>query len=114
MRTLFSNNTNDIVLDADGNIAVVSDINAIGSTTRQYMQTRRGEMIHDIQSGIPFQDVVWSSAVNVAQFEAAGRARLLQVPDVTEVTAFSAVQDGELLSYTATIQTTAGETTING
>lgn len=114
MRTFLATDANDFARGSDGNLNLIVGDGAILQTGRQYMQTRRGEMIHDIQSGIPFDTVVWASSANIAQFEAAGRARLLQVPDVLEVVSFVARQDGDVLGYTATIRTTTGETVING
>lgn len=114
MRTFQSNALNDLVIGSNGNLNTFGDINAIAQTARQFMQARRGEMIHKADEGVPFDPVVWGASPNVAQFEAVGRARLLQAPDVLEVLEFTATQNGDILTYTATIRTTAGEATING
>lgn len=114
MRTFRANALNDLILGSDGNLQLFSGQDAIAQIARQYMQARRGEMIHKADEGIPFDPVVWGASANLAQFEAVGRARLLQAPDVLEVISFEATQSGDVLSYVAVIRTTAGETTING
>ena len=78
------------------------------------MQTRRGEMIHAIQQGIPFDPVAWAGTPNLPQFEASARRRLLEVAGVREVVAFSARMGGDVLTYSATLRTDFGEVALNG
>lgn len=113
MITLQSNSRNDIALNAAGNISTISGIEAIAQTCKEFMQARLGEMFLNADQGIPFVDIVWDGSPNVAQFEASGRARLLQVPGVLEVTQFDARQVGDVLGYTATIRTDLGEVAIS-
>ncbi|UNY40219.1 baseplate wedge protein [Pseudomonas phage vB_PcuM_ KLEP17-4] len=114
MTTLLSNSRNDLALNAGGNLQVIDGIEAIAQAARSYMQARLGEMYYNADQGIPFVDIVWSGAPNIAQFEAAGRTRLMQVPGVIEVVSFEARQVGDVLGYTAVIRTASGETTLNG
>lgn len=114
MRTFLSNIVNDLSLASDGNLAVGNTLAFRAQTYAQYMQARRGEMIHEMQRGIPYDDVVWSGTPNVAQFEAAARSTLLQVAGTVEILAFSATLSDNVLSYTADILTDAGMVTING
>lgn len=114
MTTLLSNERNDLALNAGGNLQVIGGIEAIAQEARSYMQARLGEMFYNADQGIPFADIVWQGSPNIAQFEASGRARLLQVPGIVEVISFEARQVGDVLGYTAVIRTTAGETTLNG
>jgi hypothetical protein len=114
MKTFLATDRNDLLLNSAGNLQVFNSIEAIAQTARQYMQARRGEMFLAVPDGLPFDPVAWSGEPNIAQFEAAGRARLLQVPDVVEVLAFDAQLINNELSYIATIRTTAGEVAISG
>lgn len=114
MITIQTNDNHEIVVSGTGNLVLHSGVEAIVQTCREYMQTRRAEMIHAIDLGIPFDPVAFGASPNVAQFEAAGRARLMQVPDVLEVLSFTADVSGDVLSYSAVIKTTEGETTVNG
>lgn len=114
MKTIEVDQFNDPVLGADGNLSMISGTAAIGQTSVQYGRSRRAEMIHNMDSGVPFDLVAWAGAPNETQFEAVMRARLLQLPDVTEISSFQVRHIDDVLSYTATLQTTAGEVTING
>lgn len=114
MRTLLSDSTNDIALGPNKSVTVINGIDAIAQSAEEYMRTRLLEMVFNQTSGIPFDPVVWDGSPNVAQFEASGRARLLEVPGVVEVISFEAIQNGDILNYVAVIKTTSGETTING
>lgn len=114
MITFQSNEKNDLQVDKAGNLTLISGVPAVGQTARQYMQVRQGEMFLAVPDGIPYESVLWSGSPNLAQFEAAARARLLQVPDVLEVVAFeSRLVDG-VLRYTATIRTDSAEVVVNG
>lgn len=114
MRSLQASTTNDLVVGADGRLSVVDSLAAVETVARTHMQTRRGEMIHAMQQGIPFDPIVWSGIPNLAQFEAASRARLLSIPGVREVTQFDATLRGDTLEYGATLLTDFGEVTIDG
>jgi len=114
MRTFVADTLNDLVLGRDGNLSTFTGAGAIAQTARQYMQARRGEMLHKADEGVPFDPIVWGASANLAQFEAIGRVRLLQVEGVEEVVSFEATQSGDVLGYVAVIRTTEGEATING
>lgn len=114
MKTIAVDQYNDPVLGADGNLSIITGLAAIGQASVQFGRSRRSEMIHNMDSGVPFDLVAWAGAPNETQFEAVMRARLLQLPSVTAVTAFDVKHTGNVLSYTATLQTSAGDVTING
>lgn len=114
MRTISVDANNDLYLAQDGNIAMVTDIQAASETTVHYAKTLRGEMIHEFDLGVPFFIVAFGPSVNVPQFEAAMKARILETPEVTAIRSFETTQEGDVLKYTATIETTYGAATING
>lgn len=114
MRTIKCDENNNPVFGTDGNLTVLQGINAIGQSAVQYCKARRNEMVFDYDRGIPFSILAWGGTPNETQFEAAHRATLLQVPGVTAVTEFEVIRVGDVLKYTATLQTVSGETSING
>lgn len=114
MRTFNATETNDLALSAADNFQVISSVEAIGQAARQAMQTRRGEMIHDVQGGIPFDIVAWEGTPNIPQFEAAARRRLRAVAGVREIISFEASLTGDVLTYVTVLQTDEGEVTVNG
>ena len=114
MKSLASNRRNDLVIGADGRLSVVTGAAAIEVVARSHMQTRRGEMIHAVQDGIPFDLVAFGASPNLSQFEAFARRSLSAITGVREVVSFEARLDGDTLTYSATLRTDYGETTING
>lgn len=114
MRTFQTDENNDLVQDAAGNLVLFSGLDAEGQETRHFAATSRGEMIHQTQNGVPFFPLSFGSTPSIQQFEAAVRARLRQAPDVVEVLSVEASQVSDTLVYTAQIRTTSGVATING
>lgn len=114
MKTLSTDNNNDLYLDNTGNIAVVTDIVATMESCAHEVKTRLGECVLDTERGIPFFETVFNGVPLLMQFEAACRAAILGVAGVTEVISFvTRVIDGQL-AYEATIRTIYGTGTING
>jgi hypothetical protein len=114
MITFLSNSKNDLQLTNGGDMALISGLAGIAQVAAQFMQARQGEMFLALPDGIPYESVLWAGTPNIAQFEAAGRATLLRVPQVVEVLSFDAQLDDGVLSYTANIRTDLGTTTVNG
>jgi len=113
-QTFGANSKNDIYLGNDGNIVVVSGIEATRQACVNIARAEYGEMVLAIDEGIPNFETVWRDAANVAQFEAYVRAALLSVDGVLEISEFLIdVRDNKLF-YTATIKTVYGETSLNG
>lgn len=115
MSTMKSTDLNDFQITDAGSFEIVEGNDEHLQTARQYMQARRGEMIHRADDGIAFDPIAFGATANPAQYEAAGRKRLLQVQGITEVTQFETSQDSDNLEYVATFKTIEDEeVTING
>ena len=114
MRTLGVNAQNDIYLGADGNMVVATDLQAVLETCAHVAKTQLGEVVLNLEEGVPFFETVWRNTANVAQFEAYLRATLEAVPGVTEVQQLDVTVDNNVLSYVATIVTIYGEGALNG
>jgi len=112
--TLAVDTKNDIYIASTGSLALVSALNAVLQACQQAAQAQRGEMIYQIDKGVPTLDTVWTGSPKVAQFKAYLRRTLMGVVDVLEVTNITTrVADNEL-HYTATIRTIHGTGNING
>jgi hypothetical protein len=104
----------DIYLDKSGNLAVHVGLDAVLQACEQVCKTRKGELIFDVNSGVPFFETALKTSRGFQQFEAAIRVAILAVPDVTTIKKIEIVQEGDVLKYTATIQTIYGAGAISG
>jgi hypothetical protein len=112
------NSASDLYIGLDGNLAVVTGVDAVQQDCICAMSAQLGEIIYEPSSGMPYLTTVWLQT-NLVQFEAAARATLLSVPGVTKVASFSAtivqVQNtsggfDNVLNYAATLNTTYDQT----
>lgn len=114
MRTISTDLNNDLYVGSDGNLSMSFDVQAAAETAQHFAATLRTEMIHEYDLGIPFFIAAFGSSPSIPQFEAAAKQRILQAPEVTGIRSFETVQSGDVLGYTAVIETTYGAVTING
>lgn len=107
-RTFSSDANNDLVILSDGNLSISSGLDAVLNAAQTAAQAQLGEMVLSIDTGVPNFQTVWSSATNVAQFEAYVRRAILSVDGVKEISEFSVdVRDNQIF-YTANIVSTFG------
>lgn len=112
--TFSINENNDIYLDASGNIAMSTGLEAVKNICQNAAQTRFGEMIYATNEGLPFFETLWNGKPNTSQFEAALRNTLLQVADVKQVISVATQIRDNTLIYRAIILTIYGQTFIDG
>jgi hypothetical protein len=105
---------NDLYLDADDNITLSFDLQAVLEACSQAAKTILGEMIFNINQGIPYFETVWIGVPNIQQFSAALRAAFLTVPNVIEVISLITSQENNTLTYSAIIRTTFGAGNVIG
>jgi len=105
---------NDMFVGPDGNIAIISGIDAVKQACEHVMKTMLTEMVLAYNQGLPNFQTVWVGAPNIQQFEAASRSSLSAVPNVIQVVEFDTIVLNNVLAYTATIQTSFGDVVING
>lgn len=106
-QTIAENTNNDMALNYSGNIPFLTGIDACVQNCKSAMQTLQGEMMYNQQGGMPYQVTAWDNFDNNL-FDAAARAVLLNVQDVTDIIEFeSSLADG-VLNYSATILTIYG------
>ena len=113
MRTFAVTHNNDLLIGADGNLAFRKGQAAAVLVCEHYARAARGEMIHKMDRGMPFWPVAFGPRGNLAQFEAAFRARMREIPQVVAVVEFSAQIAEERLKYEATIDTIFGRASLS-
>lgn len=115
MTTVFAVNDNrDIFANSNGRLALLQDLQAVLQYAAHVVRARRGEMVYAATRGIDFIDNAFAGAPNLLQFEAQVRAAITRIPEVRSVTDFEADVTGNVLQYSADIQTIFGSGSING
>lgn len=111
---LGTNANNDIYLGADGNIVVLSGLQAVLGACATASKAQLGEMVLARNSGIPNFQAIWVGVPNYAIWEQYLRTTLLGVPGVVQVSSLTISKNGDVMNYTATIETEFGTGNING
>lgn len=112
--TLGTNANNDIYLGPDGNLVVLTGLPAIIAACETAAKAQLGEMVLAINAGIPNFQTVWIGSPKLAIFENYLRRTLQAIEGVIEVKETTTSVVGDVLSYTATIETIFGQGQING
>ena len=113
MTSVATNDNNDMFLDGQNNLSMVTGIQACLQDCQHVAQVRLGEMVLATDVGMPYFQSVFNNT-NPDQFKQALITAWLQVPNVTDVLGCSVIVIGNTLSYEAVIATTFGRGTING
>ncbi len=109
MKSLATNQRNDLYIGADGMLAVVRGIEAIKQNCQHAMKAQLGEMVLALDRGMPLWEVVWHHT-NLAQFESTARQTLRAVDGVIDIPTFEVAIVNDTLRYHATIKTVFGLT----
>lgn len=104
MSSIATDAANDIYRGPDGNLAIVTGIDATLQECEHVMKAQQGEMPLALTRGVPTMATIWDRFQPV-QFIAAGRAMLLSIAHVVAVRDFKVVRNGDVANYAATIQT---------
>lgn len=112
-QTFAVNSNNDLYIGKDGNLAIVSGLEAVLQNCEHAAKTTLGELVLQTNVGIPDFQVVWNGVPNIQQFDAALRQALLAVDGVVEVVSLITTRDADKLVYQATIRTIYGSGAIS-
>lgn len=113
MRSFGVDGNNDLFISGR-NLSVVDDLQAVLNVCAHAAKAILGEMVFAKQQGMPYFETVWVGNPSTAPFEAAFRARIAQVPGVSEITSLTTEQVGDSMQYVAVIATEFGTGSING
>ena len=81
--------TNDLFVAAGGNLATVTDAEAVGQHVRQRLQTFIGEFFLDTSCGVPWLDQILGQNYDPALAESVVKAEILATDGVEEILSFS-------------------------
>ena len=95
-----------------GNTSFVSDTEAVAQAIKTKLGLFQGDFWGDLSDGLPFfQSIAGSS--NKSAIDLLFQSRVLEVPNVTGITAYSSSLDSAMRKYTATMTvSTAFNTTV--
>lgn len=113
-RTVAVDENNDPLIDAGGNLKLVAGEAAVDLLAKHFVKALLGEMIFKADQGMPHFTTALGVNANLAQFEAAFRARMRGIPDIISVRSFDASITGEVLRYSAVLETVYGITQLSG
>lgn len=114
MITIATNSDNDIYRDASGNLAMLTDINALANVSRNVILTTLGEPQYNQQDGIPYFETIFTDTPKIDLLQAAQIAALEKLEDVNRVSNYEYNQDNGVYSYSLIEHTTFGDIQING
>lgn len=114
VRSLGLNDKNDIYLGSDGNIVLLSGIEATASACGTISRSQLAEMVLTITQGLPNFKALWIGVPNLRIWQSYLLVALQNVKGVKKVNNLTLTQENNVLSYTATIETDLGSTTISG
>lgn len=110
------NETNDIYLDSNGNLALCKDIQAVKVAVSCATKTNYGEIVLDTQAGIPYFETIFTAHPDIELWKTYMKEAILKVPKVIGINAFKTYIDYQksLLKYAVIINTEYGTEEING
>lgn len=114
MKTIGIDDSNDIYLTPSGNLAIKSDLSAMGDILVNKAQGNRGELQYDTEKGVDYFNTIFSSPCYPDLFQAQLVATLEDTAEVQAVSDFSAEINEDIYSYSVNIATTYGEVALNG
>jgi hypothetical protein len=113
-QTFGQNASGDIYLGPDGNLVVLSGINAVAAACRTATLAQLGEMVLATTQGIPNFSAIWTGTPEYNIWKSYILSTLQNVNGVQAVNSLTLSVDGNTISYTANITTIYGSTTVNG
>jgi len=113
LTNLATNLKNDIYTLPDGSLAVVRDLADTTQACEHAMKAQLGEIVLNLSRGVPTEATIWAKWKPL-QFEAAARALLLTVPNVTAVKSFNITRQAGVATYVVVIQTAFGNAMVTG
>lgn len=114
VQTIGTNGSHDIYLGPDGNIAVLSGLQAVAAACVTACLTQLGECVLQTGVGLPNFQTVWVGVPDYAIWESYLQTTILNVEGVTSVQSIRLSVQENTLSFIAEINTIYGPTSIKG
>lgn len=105
---------NDLVIGQDDKLVMSTGLDAVLQNCAHAAKTILGEMVLQVNEGLPYFEAIWIGAPNFAVWEAAFRRRILAVEGVTGIVSLEIISQAGVMSYVASISTVYGSGVLNG
>ena len=108
--------TNDIYLDNEGNLALCKDVEAVKTAVSCATKTNYGEIVLNTRLGIPYFETIFVAHPDIELWKSYMKEAILAIPKVLGISYFKTYIDyqNSLLKYAVVIITEYGEAEING
>jgi hypothetical protein len=113
-QTFGLNAQHDLYLGPDGNLVVLSGVEAVAAACQTACLTQLSECVLETGIGLPNFQTVWVGTPDLAIWQSYLQDTMLNVDGVTQVDSIQLVINDNVLNFTATISTIYGPTTISG
>lgn len=114
MLTIGINDTNDIYLDAQGNLAVKKDIEAMGDIYINKVQTLKGELVYNTDKGVDYFNTIFGEPVYLDVFQNQVINELTDTAGTLNITNYQAETANGVYSYIIDCQTDYGNIALHG
>lgn len=115
MRTIATNDNNDIFLDANHNLAIAGEEASAMQTVRHAVLTNLGELPLNVTAGVPYFQTVFKSSPDLDTFRQEVQRTAEKVEGVSRVSDFEMQAQNKVLRYSFKITLENGsEVQVNG
>ena len=114
MSTFQTDNNNGFAVENHQLVLLPSGLEAVRTSVQSEIRVLRGEDRYSTGRGLPNFETIWEGTPDIVQFEVTLRVTVLGVEGVTGFSEFSAVTEGDVLSYRARVSTVFGDFFIQG
>lgn len=114
MKTIATNDKNDLYIDAGGNLAITEDVTALANVSKNAVLTNFGELEFNAEKGIPYFTTIFSDMPLIDLFQASVVETLSNLDKVERVTGFEYTIQNGIFSYSVKEKTEYGEILLNG
>ena len=109
-----SSPNNDLVVNASGNLTLLSGVDAVAAACNTAALTQLGECVLATGQGLPNFQAIWVGVPDYAIWESYLQNTLLNVPGVATVQNITLTQNNGVLNYLAEINSIYGPVTVQG
>lgn len=106
---LLDRTTWDLLLDANGNIAIASGSYAIAQDISSAVRAFEGEVYYDTSAGLPYRQKILGRGQSLALFQADAASEAITVPEVASARCVSGLNAARQVTGAILFTTTSGE-----